>query len=242
MEVHHHSHHPKKWKEYISEFLMLFAAVTLGFFAENLRERISENSNKKEIMESVAYDFQKDISHMNFHKSFNIRRIKVCDSLNDLVKLPANRIEQQLFYRLIVEMPHTYLFTSNNKSRIEAEAKGYFSHRENNDLAESISKYDFFLSELIELFKTDVNTLSSFIDYKVVNYVNPDLFEKAARIPAQSLPYKMGIDEIKKEDIKELRVLLANKTTLLDHANIVLDSMNFYANKSIQLIEKQVED
>jgi hypothetical protein len=38
MEVHHHSHHPQKWKEYISEFLMIFAAVTLGFFAENLRK------------------------------------------------------------------------------------------------------------------------------------------------------------------------------------------------------------
>ena len=40
MEVHHHaSHHgPKKWKEYITEFLMLFTAVTLGFLAENLRE------------------------------------------------------------------------------------------------------------------------------------------------------------------------------------------------------------
>ena len=38
MEVHHHSHHPKKWKEYISEFLMFFAAVTLVFFAENLRK------------------------------------------------------------------------------------------------------------------------------------------------------------------------------------------------------------
>ncbi|MFM6941797.1 MAG: hypothetical protein ACKOW4_00650 [Aquirufa sp.] len=242
MEVHHHSHQPKSWKEYVQEFLMLFAAVTLGFFAENLRERISENANKKEIMESVAYDFQKDISHMNFHKNFNLRRIKVCDSLNNLVKLPASQIEQQLYYRLMVEMPHTYLFTSSNKSRIEAEAKGYFSRRENKELADAIAKYDFYLSELVELFKTDVNTLSSFIDYKVVHYVNPDLFEKAARIPTKNLPYKMGIDEIKKEDVKELRVLLANKTTLLDHANIVLDSMHFYANKSIQLIEKQVKE
>ena len=38
MEVHHHSHKPKNWKEYITEFIMLFAAVTLGFLAENLRE------------------------------------------------------------------------------------------------------------------------------------------------------------------------------------------------------------
>ena len=38
MEVHHHSHKPKNWKEYITEFIMLFAAITLGFLAENLRE------------------------------------------------------------------------------------------------------------------------------------------------------------------------------------------------------------
>jgi len=38
MEVHHSHHHAghakKKFQEYITEFLMLFAAVTLGFFAE----------------------------------------------------------------------------------------------------------------------------------------------------------------------------------------------------------------
>ena len=39
MEVHHHSHHPKKWKEYLTEFLMLFLAVSMGFVAENLREK-----------------------------------------------------------------------------------------------------------------------------------------------------------------------------------------------------------
>ena len=42
MEVHHHSHHPKKWKEYATEFIMLFAAVTLGFFAENSVDEIEE--------------------------------------------------------------------------------------------------------------------------------------------------------------------------------------------------------
>jgi hypothetical protein len=40
MEVHHPHHptHKKKWSEYIIEFVMLFTAVTLGFFAENVRE------------------------------------------------------------------------------------------------------------------------------------------------------------------------------------------------------------
>ena len=52
MEVHHHSHHPKKWKEYISEFLMLFAAVTLGFFAENLREHQIEKHREIQFLKN----------------------------------------------------------------------------------------------------------------------------------------------------------------------------------------------
>jgi hypothetical protein len=51
MEVHHHGHLPKKWSEYITEFVMLFAAVTLGFIAENLREHQIENNRAKEYLE-----------------------------------------------------------------------------------------------------------------------------------------------------------------------------------------------
>jgi hypothetical protein len=51
MEVHHPHHIPKKIKEYITEFIMLFAAVTLGFIAENLREHQIENNRAKEYLE-----------------------------------------------------------------------------------------------------------------------------------------------------------------------------------------------
>ena len=49
MEVHHHPdlHHKKKnFKEYFLEFLMIFLAVTLGFFAENIRESISSRDKE----------------------------------------------------------------------------------------------------------------------------------------------------------------------------------------------------
>src|ERR1700730_16037339 len=51
MEVHHHPdlHHKlKKWKEYFLEFLMIFLAVTLGFFAENIRENYVEHKRARE--------------------------------------------------------------------------------------------------------------------------------------------------------------------------------------------------
>lgn len=63
MEVHHHPqlhHKPKPWKEYFLEFLMIFLAVTLGFFAENLREHYVENERAKEYAQSLYDDLKVD--------------------------------------------------------------------------------------------------------------------------------------------------------------------------------------
>ncbi len=63
MEVHHHPdihHNPKKWKEYFIEFLMIFLAVTLGFFAENLREHFVENERAKQYAQSLYDDLKMD--------------------------------------------------------------------------------------------------------------------------------------------------------------------------------------
>ncbi|HLX93198.1 MAG TPA: hypothetical protein VKR32_16050 [Puia sp.] len=43
MEVHHHSRvEKKKFKEYFLEFLMIFFAVTMGFFAESYRKHLGD--------------------------------------------------------------------------------------------------------------------------------------------------------------------------------------------------------
>jgi hypothetical protein len=66
MEVHHPHHlgHKKKIKEYLLEFFMLFFAVTLGFFAENLREDSVERHREKEYMESLHEDLMKDTAEL----------------------------------------------------------------------------------------------------------------------------------------------------------------------------------
>ena len=58
MEVHHHSHKPKNWKEYITEFIMLFAAVTLGFFAENVREHQIVIERKNQNLLAMVQDLK----------------------------------------------------------------------------------------------------------------------------------------------------------------------------------------
>ncbi|MBM3456437.1 MAG: hypothetical protein FJX80_15095, partial [Bacteroidetes bacterium] len=60
MEVHHHSHKPKNWREYITEFVMLFAAVSLGFLAENIRERQIEQHRAEEFIEMFKIEIRKN--------------------------------------------------------------------------------------------------------------------------------------------------------------------------------------
>ncbi len=60
MEVHHaHSHGKKSWKDYGTEFIMIFLAVTAGFFAETLREHIGDSKKEKEYMVSMLADLRK---------------------------------------------------------------------------------------------------------------------------------------------------------------------------------------
>ena len=66
----------RSWKEYGIEFLMLFAAVTLGFFAENQRESIEINSNsdfghKYSFFKGVVYSIYFNFVLHNFNLSFN---------------------------------------------------------------------------------------------------------------------------------------------------------------------------
>ncbi len=61
MEVHHHPEVEKKgFKEYILEGLMIFLAVTMGFFAESLRETISEHSRAHEYATTLYSDLKAD--------------------------------------------------------------------------------------------------------------------------------------------------------------------------------------
>jgi len=62
MEVHHHPdlhHKRKKFGEYILEFFMIFLAVTMGFFAESIREHYVEVRNTRLYLQT----FRQELVH-----------------------------------------------------------------------------------------------------------------------------------------------------------------------------------
>ena len=67
MEVHHHPHVENKgFKEYLLEGLMIFIAVTMGFFAENLREHFTDKKNEKQIISALNKDLIKDTIRLHY--------------------------------------------------------------------------------------------------------------------------------------------------------------------------------
>lgn len=86
MKVHHHPKVEKKnFKEYFLEFVMIFIAVTLGFFAESLREHIKDNEETHENIQSVLADLESDVAHFNSILDMNIYGYTAADSLISLL-------------------------------------------------------------------------------------------------------------------------------------------------------------
>jgi len=87
MEVHHHPQVEKKsFKEYLLEGLMIFLAVTMGFFAENLRENFVEHRNAKEFAVLLIQDLSSDAAEIDNAISMQNLIINAGDSLGVLLK------------------------------------------------------------------------------------------------------------------------------------------------------------
>jgi len=71
----------KGWKGYFLEFLMLFLAVTLGFMADNFREKRSERNKEKGYIRSMIEDVEEDRANIKEVVNINTQRVNALDSL-----------------------------------------------------------------------------------------------------------------------------------------------------------------
>ena len=86
-----HAHHLHKapgsgWKHYFFEFLMLFLAVTLGFFVENLREHITETHRENEFAETLYTELFDDSLVAANKLKIRLEKEKDMDYLNSFFK------------------------------------------------------------------------------------------------------------------------------------------------------------
>jgi hypothetical protein len=143
MEVHHHPEVEKKgFKEYILEGLMIFLAVTMGFFAESLREHISDGTKETGYVISLKQDLQHDTANLvrqTYLINLKIIRIDSLILLFNKSSLNVNETNDAYFYaRIATRKPN---FEVTNRTVVQLKNAGTFRLIKNEDLISSILEY-----------------------------------------------------------------------------------------------------
>lgn len=95
----------RNWKEYGMEFLMLFAAVTLGFFAENQRESLGEKERGIEYAERLIEDLYLDSTRME--EVLVNYQLKI-EQINTLIPLMQGSFPQKEFFDTLYKFYNLY--------------------------------------------------------------------------------------------------------------------------------------
>jgi hypothetical protein len=124
------------------EFLMLFIAITLGFFVENYRESLSDKEQEKEIIVSFINDIEEDIKELDIV----IERRKIRETRIDSILYILNNDLQDNFGRNLYYyaryLPRPFVFWANNTTNEELKYSGNFILIKNQKIIDVLLEYD----------------------------------------------------------------------------------------------------
>jgi|SRR5579864_614818 len=145
MEVHHHPQVEKKgFKEYFLEFLMIFLAVTMGFFAETIREKIAEAHREKDYIGGLINNIQNDTANLKELIGSNDLELKAIDSLLKITKkkFAALPVQDSIFYYAVGYTINLHIFTFNDLTLVQLRNAGGYSLIKTDNVADSIALYE----------------------------------------------------------------------------------------------------
>ncbi len=222
MEVHHHTHHPKKWKEYISEFFMLFLAVTLGFFAENKREEMVESHREKQYMQSLYEDLKKDTSMLNTLEAYDNIQISKIDTVNNVI---INNVWSdsaiKYIYRANLKTLGNLRLSLNERTSSQLKNSGGMRMIENQEISNKISEY----WELSEVTKNLGVTLE-------------ELKLKARERSYSIFDQKYYINTVTGEITNNAKLMTTDKLVLTEYANRLNHIRNSMKNVRTPFVAK----
>jgi hypothetical protein len=140
----------KNMREYILEFLMLFFAVTLGFFAENIREYYAEREMETKFIEVVLEDLQADITTLKSTIQTQEQRIAYEDSLIQLLTARDYSNMRDLYFFARVTSLRNFFQPSINGFQ-QLKNAGGLKMIEEHDLITKIQHYENQIHRVIEL-------------------------------------------------------------------------------------------
>jgi len=167
MEVHHHPdlhHKPKPWKEYLLEGLMIFIAVMLGFFAENIRENITNRDHVRELTSQLVQDLKVDTLHLEEMYQGEVKIRDANDTLISLSQEPLNSIDFERFGRLTADSHSMWPFHPSAGAVAAIKNELHLKQFSNSRIIGLISDYEKHIELLHTVQEITLQYQRSFID------------------------------------------------------------------------------
>ena len=252
MEVHHPHHptHKKKWSGYIIEFVMLFAAVTLGFFAENVREHKIMIERKEQNLFSILQDLKQDSifiestikytdDGIRYFQKFKAKLYEFHDnklSENEFIKFTMDKVDSSYVNQTV------FLNSSSYKNMI---ATGNLTYVESKDLKWKLSNYYETWNKRIEINGegVDKNTIALYKEHLPIrkiyfNHILDSLNRDVSKSNYKRFYFK--VKSIREKLIDENLIIQINviEATLLDY-NRKIKIYKDFNNELIEILSKK---
>ena len=239
MEVHHPHHptHKKNWSEYIIEFVMLFAAVTLGFFAENVREHKIMNERKDQNLFSILQDLKQDSIYLESTIKYSDDGIRYFQKLKaKLYELHDNKLSENEFIKFTMDNIDSsfvnqtvFLNSSSYKNMI---ATGNLTYVESKNLKWKLSNYYETWNKRIEVNGDEIDNINNYFYREHLpirkTYFNNILESSNTDIPkANYKRFYFGVKLIREKLIDE---------NLIIQTNVMLNKVEDY-NRKIKIFK-----
>jgi hypothetical protein len=143
MEVHHHPHVEKKgFKEYFLEFLMIFLAVTLGFFAENVREHFNVEKTTNQYLEDFRQELLQNKDLYHHYDSLFAQKIPATDSLIKIFINKKENVDLSTIDRLISSTRQVFVSTISKAAYDQMVNSGGLKYIYNAAFRDSLTIYE----------------------------------------------------------------------------------------------------
>ena len=239
MEVHHPHHptHKKKWSEYIIEFVMLFAAVTLGFFAENVREHNIMIERKDQNLFSILQDLKQDSIYLVSTIKYSDDGVRYFQKLKaKLYEFHDNKLSENEFIKFTMDNIDSsfvnqtvFLNSSSYKNMI---ATGNLTYVESKDLKWKLSNYYETWNKRIEVNGDEIDNVNNYF-YREHLPIRKTYFNNIL----ESSNTDLSKDNYKRFyfDLKLIREKLINENLIIQ-TNVMLNKVEDY-NRKIKIFK-----
>ena len=169
---HHQPKSSKSWTNYLLEFLMLFLAVSLGFLADNFREKNSENKAERQYIISMIEDAELDKVNLEHAIASNNLRVKHLDTLSNLCINYKPEFDTQIYRHYIFGIMHPEFIKPTERTMQQLKNAGGMRLIRNRVAVDNIILYDGFAEKLANQQEYYERYQNSSIDLsmKIINY------------------------------------------------------------------------